>query len=1218
MRGRLIREKDDAIPKGMIKKVSKYFRNAYNYLRTKSTLPSFFYLIRIVFVFYEYALPNYFPKDLDLWKEDRITTQIMHFASVFSYFGAVASGYSSVLVSYIVLAVIFFFVLMLNMTAALFYQSKGRMSNFLMQLILFCNDILIPIFASYSLAEIGLMIAQLIFVGIETPFIVGIFVLILLISLTLIVLFSFYFPEVIYNPESSVFWSGHDDFFVFVSIGIINMLARFSEAVPLKYNIYMRVIYLVFMTATYVYFRINYLFVKMQYNSIIRGILSGGLIIAIIQATGVVDQDVVFLFSIVIFIATVLIEFLVSGYVIRKTINKLDNLLDNPDEFPLYYKTLPSLIGSIRIGISVGHPYIASLSPFREGAQLFPNSKILWEHYLRFVAIYPEENLALMTALEEMKSRFRSSANLKTIRLIATTLLQSRNKHMSSPLKRKLKQFDEYSRLIRSIYISYWSAISEGSSIAAYDISKQLIIQRDELKSQYLHQLSLFPNNWILCSHFAKNLEALDNNQTEAEYWSNRAQAMRKSEQICDRCHIRGIQTFPNLPLELRGLEDNVNRPFFGGSIASRSSVSARSASSIGSVNEDSIIPDEQKSLTENIRVMGLKTKIPFVTNIIMFTIIIFLIFGVVYPFMPGIPYMMAISSIQHFWAMIEDSTGISYIAGRVHFLLGLEIGRIALPSMFPSIEKEWEILKPGNEPQYIASEVLHVLAENFSRYIDMLIRDIGRYYDNTKTVAESFFTTTIDVYYTGATEPVAVSIPDALSYTSAQLFGYHPENRTNYSDQAWYQFTMDNIISISDFLFAYARSLFQNSVDSIAKSLKISRNVVIVFDILLFLVSLFFYPLLNQLKKKWDIAIKALAKLPKSSIHQTVANFSASSANVKVSDEERLYNSEFMTMAISRDSQGGLPTNTIAILYGLLQVAMIVSSILVFFTSDSYTKSLTGVPMIYILLRQAEVQVTYTQSLVNLYKASLNNVNIVSLNSTELFNKINDMRKPLQTAIDEFVIGSADGANYGMMSATNPTIVRYIFEVGNLLEDNLSFHQYMKNLPDMIFLNTLYQLIDETIISYMVNDSKNSADEVLILNHLIEQHIDDVYDKRYAPPYKRVMETYINKSIMSIVLYPLVLIAIEIILIVIIINMLNQVRLTTRFVLSTLSFIDSSVVTQSQELSNLLAGQFYADDKGRSTSRIVINSVPDFSSEVIVLIGKDKRIHYIIGCPVM
>ena len=139
----------------------------------------------------------------------------------------------------------------------------------------------------------------------------------------------------------------------------------------------------------------------------------------------------------------------------------------------------------IRIAIHYGHPYLLTLAPFREAIQRYPKSLTLWEHYIRFIAIYPEENIALMTAIEEVKTRFPSSKIMKTIRLLSTTLLQSRNKHMSSSLKRKLKQFDESNRQIKSIMISFWTAISENGSIAAYDIAKQVIQQRDELKSQY-------------------------------------------------------------------------------------------------------------------------------------------------------------------------------------------------------------------------------------------------------------------------------------------------------------------------------------------------------------------------------------------------------------------------------------------------------------------------------------------------------------------------------------------------------------------------------------------------------------------------------------------------------------------------------------------------------------------------------------------------------------
>ena len=163
MQKRLFKEKEDIYPKGIFKKMAKQLRNSYSYLSSKASLPPILYTIRTVFIFYEFAIPCFFPLDHDLWEEGRVTTVIMKFASFFSYFGAAAEGSIPSMISFIVLAALLLVSLIINEIATLFYRVKGRMPKGLMLVVLFFNDFLIPIFSSYIFAQIGLLLGKIFF-----------------------------------------------------------------------------------------------------------------------------------------------------------------------------------------------------------------------------------------------------------------------------------------------------------------------------------------------------------------------------------------------------------------------------------------------------------------------------------------------------------------------------------------------------------------------------------------------------------------------------------------------------------------------------------------------------------------------------------------------------------------------------------------------------------------------------------------------------------------------------------------------------------------------------------------------------------------------------------------------------------------------------------------------------------------------------------------------
>ena len=1224
MQKRLIREKRDKIPKTFSKKVARDLRDVYNYLRNSTNISPIFYFIRIVFLFYESTLPSYFPMDKLIWIPGRVTTRIMEFLSAFTYFGAMADSTEGLIISFIVLAFVYLLIFVMNMIASLTFKMKGKLDKNFMKFLLFLNDIVFTVFCSYGFAQIGAMIGQIAFVDFNIVLLIGIFVIMFLVTLDLVILCFFYFPSVIYDSSSSICWIAFDNILICFFIGFINLFSRISEKTPDgPIEITFRVIFISATVISFIYFCFSQVFLNIIHNVILRGVLFGDILIAIVQTTEKVDQDIVFIFSIILLVLSVIIEHFVAQAFVKGSLNQLELILDDtedpndPENQPtaLLIKHEYKMITIMRNGILFAHPSVTSLKLFKLAIIQFPKSKVIWEQYLRFVAIYPEENLTLMTILEQLKIKFPYSQSVKTMRQIAAKLLQSRNKHMSTQLKRKLREFDEYNRTIKITYISYWSALQEGSAYAVYDISKQIMKQNDELKSEYMHQLTMFPNNWILCNHYSKSLKALYNNQIESEFWSGRAQLIRKSEQIADKCRARGLVTFPNLPIELHPIDENHNRYFYGGSVASKSqsllSSSKSSASAVSQI-DDITLDDDKITVSENIRLMGLRVPISFISQTVIFTIVMFLLFGLILPFMPTIPYLDSLTLIQNYWEMIESATTISYASARLHYFLVLEAGRNLLPDIFISVEEDTIKFNVTTSEIYYASRLIPEVTLNFSTGINNLLNFISENFEDTGTVAQSFFTSSISVYYPDSSELKSVSIPDSLSYISSQLFGYDNSTQNTFMNESWFQFIINNIMSISDFMISFSQNLFYAIARNIQSSYNLTRDITIACDVILFLISLIFYPLVYRINKKWNMIVNSISKLPKSSIHQAVASFSSKSGKTKISDGERLYISEFMQMATSRDSHGGIPVVPLSVLFAFFQVLCIFSTTLVFFTTASITERLMKVPMRFIVLRDAESTLFYTSSLMNLVIALSNGTQIANEMSYDYtINLIQENRALLSSKLSNFLIGTGTN-NYGLMSDDDEVIRQHAFTSQSFIRDGLTQHDYLTSLPDMIFVNSIHQYIEDTFVSFVDLNVTNGDDNHDIVNHFMEQHLDHIYDQLYTPPYINIMNTNINNSLLMILLLPVCCIVVELILIVCIIVLLNRVRNTIRFCLSTLSFIDSFVVTQSQEISHILSNQFNFEKDNSLSSRSIINNVPDFSSEVIVMINRDKKILYI------
>lgn len=1221
MNNRLILDKKETIPKGIFKKFSINCRNTYNFLRSKSSLPPLFYIFRIALVFYQSVLPCYFPLNKDLWEDGMVTTQLIRFLSFFSYFGAAADGNTATIISSIINLFVFAFILFLNLFTTLYFKLYGHLKRGLMMTLLFCNDICLPVFSSYVFSQIGQLLGELVFDHFESVNLIMIILLVLVVSLTLVIFTLYYYPCVIYTPGNSLFWVSSDDTIFFFAIGIPNFLSRFLDfSDDDTASTIIHVVFFVIYILIFVYYCYVPHFLNHRYNNLYRGILLGGLVISIIQTIDFLDQDIVFLFSIVIFAITVILLQIISYSIIQKYLTKLDLVIDQPEDISEILKSKLSLMISTRIGIYYAHPAILGLHPFREVIRRYPSSKTIWEAFLRFVAIYPEENLALMSAIDEIKKRFRDDPRLKTIRSLAVSIIQSRSKHMSSPLKRKLKQFDEHSRQIKSIMISYWTAISENSEIATFDLAQQVIKEREELRSNYLHQLSLFPNSWQLCTHYGKALESLEKNQTESEYWISRGQMMRKSEQITDRCHLRGLATFPNLPNVLNEYETAINRHNYNGSVSSRSSRSSRSSVSSRSqisgmsqlVDADQQLQEEQKTISEHLRQMSLKAHVPFVTHLIIFVLCIFIIFGFIYPFLPGITTMLSLTAIRDYWTIIDDSTSLSYHAARYSYLVSYHVAKIKKSDVFLPYIFESILLAINISELYDSNKVIPELARAFSHDIDNILKDMSKYYEQTEDVSDVFFKTTIKATFPGIPTPTSMTIPDLLSYTSSQLFGYDDaQPNYDYCNESWFIFSMMNIVSLAQFFFDFSYNLYDTAIDHYDSAMDITIAITVVVDIVFCGISALFFFLVYDAHKKWKEMIAVYSQLPKSCIHETIAYFSAANANSKVTDEERLYFSEFMTMATSRDSTGGIPVLHIMFLYAFLMVCILLSSVLVFITTPNATARLKKVPKRFVIMRETESRLYYAQSMFNIFFATYLKCPILSESEDVLLFLAIQQDELVSKMMKEFVIGSNDGSNYGLMSASNPGILETLFDSDPLVRDSLTMHEFMFALPHVFLLNTMHQLIQENRRAIENNESVNFQ-YVIFLNHMLEHHWDDDVDKRYATYYQETMNDEIPSAIGQMIGYPFICIGVELVIVIILMIIFHKIQQTVRFCLSTLAFIDMSFVTQSQEFTNFLSGQFVTDKNAKSIEQSTINIVPDCASEIIVVIEPDRRISYI------
>ena len=113
----------------------------------------------------------------------------------------------------------------------------------------------------------------------------------ILTALRLYLYTCFYYPSIVYSPGNTLFWISSDNTIIFLGAGLLNFLGRLSEYSTGTGEIIVHVIFIAVKVFFILYITLMRSFIKEQSNTILIGVLIGGLLVSICQIIQKLDQE---------------------------------------------------------------------------------------------------------------------------------------------------------------------------------------------------------------------------------------------------------------------------------------------------------------------------------------------------------------------------------------------------------------------------------------------------------------------------------------------------------------------------------------------------------------------------------------------------------------------------------------------------------------------------------------------------------------------------------------------------------------------------------------------------------------------------------------------------------------------------------------------------------------------------------------------------------------
>lgn len=301
-------------------------------------------------------------------------------------------------------------------------------------------------------------------------------------------------------------------------------------------------------------------FVNRTESSLIFGIsISSGLFLILVTFYDIFDHTAVMI-EIFVYIVLLFIFILVGNFILKKKNQKelmfIDNVYDNYESVEQYPNLSERYFLHCAItGIVHAHPHCLDWTFFKQGADHFADSKLIWKIFGKFVAIYPDESNLLSFIIHKMQSNRMNGFVIQEIISQARTIMTQREGSLSIDLKVRLSKAAKQVRVTKSKMRHIWDLAIQ-SSIYEMDTSmNNTFISVNKASANFSHLLAQYPNNRFVARQYSLFVLDILGDTTLYQQWSDKVKNLQRGVMINnDRANILGMHAYPSLPAQTASL----------------------------------------------------------------------------------------------------------------------------------------------------------------------------------------------------------------------------------------------------------------------------------------------------------------------------------------------------------------------------------------------------------------------------------------------------------------------------------------------------------------------------------------------------------------------------------------------------------------------------------------------------------------------------------------
>ncbi|OHT07082.1 Adenylate and Guanylate cyclase catalytic domain containing protein [Tritrichomonas foetus] len=229
-------------------------------------------------------------------------------------------------------------------------------------------------------------------------------------------------------------------------------------------------------------------------------------------------------------------------------LNLIDEIYANEEYFDRI-QSVNKFIMVIKHGFQAAHPACLNWQLFKLGIDKFPNSRMVYFCFAKFVAIYPENTQNLVWIARTLRANEMHGPTVRTIKEQTSVISRQRESNLGPELKTKInslmKELSSTKHKLRHV----WDLVIQGNTSEMEIASNKAFKEIKETESMFARLFSQYPNNRFVSRQYARFCKEIEADFSLYSEMMEKTRLLQRGEIVnTDQALSLGMHAFPGIP----------------------------------------------------------------------------------------------------------------------------------------------------------------------------------------------------------------------------------------------------------------------------------------------------------------------------------------------------------------------------------------------------------------------------------------------------------------------------------------------------------------------------------------------------------------------------------------------------------------------------------------------------------------------------------------------